>query len=379
MSHYLWQHNNWTEFHWDANALLAPLGECRLRQGMLLEKMRGLGFELETEAVADVLVEEAVQTSAIEGERLDEKAVRSSVARRLGLPSAGLPVSRDADGLVSVLLDATQKYDELLTAERLKGWQAALFPTGYSGMHRIVTGGWRGEEPMRVVSGPVGRETVHFEAPPVERVEAEMRDFLLWWVESRGKSEGILRAALAHLRFLTIHPFEDGNGRIARALTDMALAQDEREPRRFYSLSSQIMAEREAYYNILERTQKGDGDVTAWLVWFLGCMDRALKNSERLLGNVLAKGAFWRQHAGSPLSERQRKVINRLLDAGPGGFEGGLTTRKYASLADVSRATAFREIAQLQEWGMIRQNPAGGSSGRNVSYDIVWPETEGLR
>jgi len=371
MLQYLWQHKNWTEFRWDANALLVPLGECRLRQGRLLERVRGLGFELATEAVADVLVAEAVQTSAIEGERLDERAVRSSVARRLGLPSVGLPVSRDADGLVSVLLDATQKYDEPLTAERLKGWQAALFPTGYSGIHRIIAGEWRGREPMRVVSGPLGRETVHFEAPPVERVEAEMQAFLSWWGKSRWKAEGILRAALAHLRFLTVHPFEDGNGRVARALTDMALAQDERESRRFYSLSSRVMAEREAYYDILERTQKGDGDVTPWLLWFLECMQRALESSEQLLGNVLAKGEFWRDHAGVPLSERQRKVVNRLLDAGPGGFEGGLTTRKYASLAGVSRVTAFREISQLLEQGMVKQNPGGG---RSASYAIVWPE-----
>lgn len=369
MSHYLWQCDNWTDFRWDANLLLRQLGECRRLQGRLLEKVRGLGFELETEAVADVLVEEAVQTAAIEGERLDEKAVRSSVARRLGLPSAGLPLSRDADGLVSVLLDATQRLDEPLSAERLKGWQAALFPTGYSGLHRIVVGEWRGSEPMRVVSGPMGRETVHFEAPPVERVDGEMGQFLSWWQESRGKTEGVVRAAVAHLRFLTIHPFEDGNGRIARALTDMALAQDEREPRRFYSLSSQIMAEREAYYDILERTQKDEGDITAWLLWFLGCMTRSLERSEGLLGNVLAKGEFWRRHAGAPLSERQLKVVNRLLDAGPSGFAGGLTTRKYVSLAGVSRATAFREIAQLLEWGLIRQNPG---SGRNVSYDISW-------
>ena len=229
---------------------------------------------------------------------------------------------------------------------------------------------------MRVVSGPVGRETVHFEAPPAERIDGEMRDFLTWWQESRGKTEGVLRAAVAHLRFLTIHPFEDGNGRIARALTDMALAQDEREPRRFYSLSSQIMAEREAYYDILERTQKGDGDITAWLVWFLGCMNRAMESSERLLGTVLAKGEFWRRHADVSLSERQRKVLNRLLDVGTEGFKGGLTTRKYTSLAGVSRATAFREIAQLLEWGMIRQNPGGG---RSVSYDVVWPAQEERR
>lgn len=371
MYHYIWQNDNWSDFRWDATTLLAPLGECRQRQGRLLEKVHGLGFELETQATADILVEEAVKTSAIEGERLDERTVRSSVARRLGLPSAGLPVSRDADGLVSVLLDATQKHGEPLTAARLKGWQAALFPTGYAGLHRIIAGEWRGAEPMRVVSGPVGREKIHFEAPPFERVDAEMRAFLSWWSESLGKSEGILRAAVAHLRFVTVHPFEDGNGRIARALTNMALAQDERETRRFYSLSSQTMGERQAYYDILERTQKGNGDITAWLLWFLESMSRALEISERLLANVLAKGEFWRKHAGCPLSERQRKVVNRLLDAGPSGFEGGLTTRKYASLAGVSRATAFREIAYLLEMGIIRPNAGGG---RSASYGVVWPE-----
>ena len=376
MLQYLWQHKNWTAFRWDADALLAPLGECRQRQGALLAKVRGLGFELETEATADVLVEEAVQTAAIEGERLDERAVRSSVARQLGLPSAGLPVSRDADGLVSVLLDATQKHGESLTAERLQGWQAALFPTGYSGMHRIKVGDWRGSEPMRVVSGPFGREKVHFEAPPVERVEAEMEQFLAWWQESQKTTEGILRAALAHLWFLTIHPFEDGNGRIARALTDMALAQDEKEQRRFYSLSSRIMGERESYYDILERTQKGDGDVTLWLRWFIGCMTRSLESSEGLLQSVLSKGEFWRRFAAVSLSARQRKVVNRLLDAGSAGFEGGLTTRKYASMADVSRATAFREIDQLLALGMIRQNPGGG---RSASYYLDWNGTKDKR
>lgn len=368
---YIWERPNWTEFRWQTDKLLLLLGECRLLQGKLLSKVADLGFSLGHQAQAEILAEETLKTAAIEGETLDMKAVRSSVARKLGLPSAGLPVDRHVDGLVSVLLDATQDYDQPLTEERLCGWQAALFPTGYSGMHRIRVGEWRGDEPMRVVSGPVGRETVHFEAPPADRIAAEVRQFLAWWEESRGKVEGVLRAAIAHFRFVTIHPFEDGNGRIARALTDIAMSQDDRQPMRYYTLSSQIMAEREAYYDILERCQKGAGEITEWLSWFLGCFSRAIQRSEGLLSVVLDKAAFWKMHAHVPLSERQRKVVNRLLDAGEGGFEGGLTTRKYASLADVSRATAFRELDQLLELGIIKQNPG---KGRSTSYDLNWPE-----
>ncbi|KAF0214440.1 MAG: filamentation induced by cAMP protein [Geobacteraceae bacterium] len=371
MYHYIWERPNWTEFRWQTDKLLLLLGECRLLQGKLLSKVADLGFSLGHQAQAEILAEETLKTAAIEGETLDMKAVRSSVARKLGLPTAGLPVDRHVDGLVSVLLDATQNYDQPFTEERLCGWQAALFPTGYSGMHRIRVGQWRGDEPMRVVSGPVGRETVHFEAPPADRIAAEVRQFFAWWGESRGKVEGVLRAAIAHFRFVTIHPFEDGNGRIARALTDMAMSQDDRQPMRYYSLSSQIMAEREAYYDVLERCQKGDGEITEWLSWFLGCFSRAIRRSEGLLSAVLDKAAFWKMHAHVPLSERQRKVVNRLLDAGRGGFAGGLTTRKYAALADVSRATAFRELAQLLELGIIKQNPG---KGRSTSYDLTWPE-----
>ena len=342
-------------------------------QGKLLGKVADLGFDLGSQAQVEILAEETMKTAAIEGESLDMKAVRSSVARRLGLPSAGLRVDRYVDGLVSVILDATRNYDKPLTEERLCGWQAALFPTGYSGMHKIKVGQWRGAKSMRVVSGPVGRERVHFEAPPADRIADEMRRFLEWWEESRGRVEGLLRAAIAHFRFVTIHPFEDGNGRIARALTDMALAEDDRQPMRYYSISSQIMAEREAYYDVLERCQKGDGEITEWLIWFLGCFSRAIKRSEGLLAVVLDKAAFWKMHGQGPLSERQRKIINRMLDFGRGGFEGGMTTRKYVSLANVSRATAFRELNQLLELGIIKQNPGGG---RSVSYDLIWPEPE---
>ena len=373
MPPYIWERTGWTQFCWNNDKILVILGECRLLQGKLLSRVADLGFDLGSQAQVEILAEETMKTAAIEGESLDMKAVRSSVARRLGLPSGGLRVDRYVDGLVSVLLDATRNYDKPLTEDRLYGWQAALFPTGYSGMHKIKVGQWRGAKSMRVVSGPVGRERVHFEAPPASRIADEMRQFLEWWEESRGRVEGVLRAAIAHFRFVTIHPFEDGNGRIARALTDMALAEDDRRPMRYYSISSQIMAEREAYYDVLERCQKGEGEITEWLIWFLGCFSRAIKRSEGLLAVVLDKAAFWKMHGQASLSKRQRKVINRMLDFGRGGYEGGMTTRKYVSLANVSRATAFRELNQLLELGIIKQNPG---EGRSVSYDLMWPELE---
>ena len=368
MSKYIWQHNAWPGLKWDTDALLTPLGECRLLQGKLLSKVAGLGFNLEHQAQAEILVEEALKTSAIEGEQLDVQSVRSSVARKLGLPSAGLSFDRRVDDLVSVLLDATQNYDQPLSPDRLWGWQAALFPTGYSGMHKIKVGGWRdGEEPMRVLSGPVGREKVHFEAPPSERLDGEMQQFLSWWEESRGHVEGIIRSAMAHLWFLTIHPFDDGNGRIARVLTDMALAQDDGQRVRYFTLSAEIMSAREDYYSILEKTQKGSCDVTGWLVWFLGCFAKAIKRSDDLLNAVFAKAEFWRTHAQDKLTERQKKVINRLLDAGPGGFEGGLTTQKFASMTHCSRVTAYRELDQLSELGILKRD----GQGRAVKYELV--------
>lgn len=367
MTQYLWERPDWTRFRWKNESILIKLSECRLLQGKLLSRVEGLGLKLESQTQVEILAEETLKTALIEGENLSMQAVRSSVARKLGLPSAGLPVNRQIDGLVSVLLDATKNHDEPLTQKRLFGWHAALFPTGYSGMHRIRVGKWRGDKPMRVVSGPVGRETVHFEAPPFNLIPAEISRFIEWW--KRGSVEGILRAAIAHFWFVTVHPFEDGNGRIARALTDMALSQDDRQSLRYYSLSSQIMAERDAYYHILERCQKGKGDITGWLVWFLGCFCRAIGHSEEFLSDVLAKAAFWKVHAQDPLNERQRKVINRMLDAGKGGFEGGLTTRKYVSLAKVSRATAFREMDLLVKLGILKENPG---KGRSTSYDLNW-------
>jgi len=370
---YIWQNDSWPKLKWNSNVLLSPLGRARLLQGSLLGRVKRLGFQLGEEAQADILTEEAIKTAAIEGEKLNPQMVRSSVARHLGLREAGLvPATRSVDGLVEVILDATQKYGKALSADRLKGWHAALFPSGYSGLHKIRVGQWRGKEPMQVVSGPMGKERIHFEAPPREALEREMRQFLYWWELSRKDTDGILRAGLAHLYFVIIHPFEDGNGRIARALTDMALAQDEKLKVRYYSLSSQIMEERKGYYNILEKCTKSDSvDVTEWLVWFLECFERAIQRSDKIIGNVLAKAEFWQQHAQTGLNERQKKVLNRLLDAGPGGFEGCLTTRKYVSIAKVSRATAFREISDLLEKKILRQL---SGKGRSVHYDLLWPQ-----
>ena len=370
MPHYLWQHENWTNFRWDSSRLLTPLSDCRRLQGKLLSTVSSLGFPLESQA--EILAEETIKTAAIEGEQLDGRAVRSSIARRLGLPGAGITADRSVDGLITVLLDATRNHAQPLTAERLCGWHAALFPTGYSGMHRILVGEWRGDYPMQIVSGPVGREKIHYEAPPFTVVPCEINAFLNWWCDSCVKVEGLIRAAVAHFRFVTIHPFEDGNGRLTRALTDMALAQDDNQTVRYYSLSAQIMAERDGYYDILEQCQKGDGDLTDWLLWFMGCFRRAISHSESLLITVLQKAAFWRCHNQVALSDRQRKVINRLLDAGKGGFEGGLTNRKYASMTDVSRATAFRELEYLQNSGIIQQE----GSGRSIRYELIWDTEE---
>ena len=372
MMKYIWQSDLWPKLKWDSGVLLSLLGRARLLQGNLLGRVKRLGFRLGEEAQADILTEEAIKTAAIEGERLNPQMVRSSVARHLGLRESGLiPATRSVDGLVEMILDATQKHQKTLSADRLKGWHAALFPAGYSGLHKIRVGQWRGKEPMQVVSGPVGKEKVHFEAPPGEVVDAEMRQFLRWWEESRKNIDGILRAGLAHFYFVVIHPFEDGNGRIDRALTDMALAQDEKLNIRYYSLSSQIMEERNSYYDILEkRSKSGSANVTKWLVWFLECFERAIQRSDKIIGNVLAKADFWQEHAQTELNERQKKVLNRMLDVGPCGFEGGLTTRKYVSMTKTSRATAFREISDMISKRVLHQL---SGKGRSVRYDLTWP------
>lgn len=368
MPRYIWQQKEWPHFTWDSAALLSPLGECRLLQGKLLSKLETMSLNLDREAQAEILVEETVKTAAIENEQLDVRSVRSSVARRLGLPSEGLPFDRRVDDLVSVLLDATKNCDQPLTRDRLWGWQAALFPSGYSGMHKIKVGGWRDStDPMRVVSGAVGRERIHYEAPPSAALDAEMEKFQQWFAESRGNLEGIVRAGLAHLWFVTIHPFDDGNGRLARAVTDMAMAQDDNQQARYYSLSSQIMADRENYYEILEQTQKGSCEVTDWLVWFLNCFSRTMERSHEIMNGAWSKAHFWQQYDQFKLTDRQKKVVNRLLDAGPEGFERGMTTQKYASMTHCSRATAFRELDQLFEIGVLQRD----GQGRAVRYQLV--------
>ena len=367
--HYIWQHEYWQDFRFDSEKLLQPLAAVRKIQGRLLGTVEDLGFDDSLRASAVSLEEDAIQTAAIEGETLDREGVRSSIAKHLGLPHAGLrPADRAVDGLVQVLLDATRNYASPLTDERLRGWHAALFPTGHSGFHKITVGAWR-TSPMQVVSDPFGKQKVHYEAPHPEKLDDEMILFFDWWRSSLTDTDGIIRAALAHLYFVTVHPFDDGNGRLARCIADMALAQDEKTGMRFYSLSAQIMTERESYYEVLERTQKGTGDTTEWLLWFFGCLERAIVAAEKTLATILLKAKFWKLHSDVPLTERQRKVLNRLLDAGPDGFEGGLSTRKYMGMAKTSRATAWREIEDLLQKEILRALPGGG---RSTAYEVTW-------
>jgi len=367
---YIWQTPDWPQFRWDAARLSGPLSQARLAQGRLLGKVAGLGFDLNLSQRARVLAEEAIRTAAIEGEILDPEAVRSSVARRLGLPvQTGKTAPRHVDGLLDVLVDATARFAQPLTAERLKSWQAALFPTGRSGLREIVVGDFRpAGPPMQVVSGPVGRERVHYEAPPGDAVDREIRAFLAWFQDPSKDIDGMIRAAVAHFRFVTIHPFEDGNGRLARAVGEMALAQDDGLIDRFYSLSGEIESDRDAYYRHLERAQKGSGDLTGWLEWFLACVAGAIRCSEVQVDLALAQGRFWQEQAGRSLNQRQLKAVRRMLEAGPDEFEGGLTTRKLAHLARVSTATAQRDLADLVEKGVIVRNEAGG---RGTSYRLA--------
>lgn len=360
----------WPEFAWESDALAAPLADVRHKQGRLLGRMESLGFELRREASVSVLTSEVVKSSAIEGAILNPEEVRSSIARRLGLDVAGLPrPGRDVEGVVEMMLDATRKFDAPLTKKRFFDWHASLFPTGRSGMNEIAVGAWRPEEagPMQVVSGPYGRERVHFEAPEAKRLDSEMTRFIEWF-NTPSSIDPVLKAGVAHFWFVTIHPFEDGNGRIARAIADMALARADGTKDRFYSMSAQIEAERKDYYDQLETAQKGGLDITSWLSWFLGCLGRSLVGAEQVLGAVLRKAKVWDELNRQPINDRQRLVINRLLD----GFEGLLTTSKYAKLAKCSTDTALRDIKELLERGVLVQNPGGG---RSTSYRLAASES----
>ena len=357
----------WPSFRWDEGGLAGPLAEIRHRQGRLLGRMEDLGFDLRQEAVLETLTGDVVKSSEIEGERLDGEQVRSSVARRLGMDIGGLRhVDRNVDGIVEMMMDATSNYAQPLATERLHAWHSSLFPAGQSGLRQITVGGWRDDSagPMQVVSGPMGRERVHYEAPPAARLVAEMGAFLGWF-NAPAEIDGVLRAGLAHLWFVTIHPFDDGNGRIARAVADMVLARSEGSPQRFYSMSSQIMRERDDYYDILERTQRGTMDVSAWQEWFLACLGRAIDDAQATLSGVLAKARFWERAARVPLNGRQRLVVGRLLD---GEFRGKLTTSKWARLAKCSQDTALRDIQELVGHGVMARSRAGG---RSTSYDLV--------
>lgn len=363
---YLHERKNWPEFQWSQDRLAGKLASVRHQQGRLIGRMETLGFQLRSEAVLQTLTEDVLKSSEIEGEVLDKEQVRSSIARQLGMDIAGLvPPDRDVEGVVEMMLDATQKYAEPLTRERLFDWHASLFPTGRSGMGKIRVGLWRDDSkgPMQVVSGPIGREKVHYQAPPAKRVNKEMRAFLTWF-NRKDSTDPVLKAAVAHLWFVTIHPFDDGNGRIARALTDLLLARSEDSPQRFYSMSAQIRAERKTYYHILETIQKGTLDITDWLEWFLDCLGRAVGGAESILTDILRKARFWERHGSEPLNDRQRKILNRLLD----GFEGKLTSSKWAKLGKCSQDTASRDIDDLIKRGMLIKNPG---RGRSTSYSLA--------
>jgi Fic family protein len=365
MPKYIHQLRDWPKFRWNHEKLAAPLATVRHRQGRLLGRMEALGFPLQQEAVLQTLTLDVLKSSEIEGDVLNSEQVRSSIARRLGIDIAGvIPADRHVEGVVEMMLDATQNFDEPLTAERLFGWHAALFPTGRSGMHKITVGGWRDDVkgPMEVVSGHVGSEKVYYEAPAAGLLDAEMKRFLEW-ANHPDSTDPVLRSGIAHLWFVTIHPFDDGNGRIARAIADWILARSENSSQRFYSMSAQIRLERDAYYDILEQTQKATLDITAWLAWFLGCLERALMGTEVTLASVLRKARFWDQHRAAPINDRQRLMLNKMLD----GFEGKLTSSKWAKVSKCSQDTAHRDIQVLIEHCILIRDSAGG---RSTSYSL---------
>ncbi len=362
---YIWEKPDWPNFTWDETSLSKLLAHVSREQGRLLGKMEALGFNLRNEAHLRILTEDVVKSGEIEGEKLEPDQVRSSIARRLGLDVGGLvPAERDVEGVVEMMLDATGNYAKALSEERLFAWHASLFPTGRSGMTKIRAGNWRDDNdaPMQVVSGPIGREKVYYEAPPADRVPDEMAKFLRWF-EQFEDTDPLLIAGLVHLWFVTIHPFDDGNGRIARAIADMALARSEKTGQRFYSMSAQIRREHKEYYDTLEWTQKGELNVTQWQDWFLNCLLHAIEGAQETLSAVLQKARFWERFAKEPLNERQIKILNRLLD----GFEGKLTTSKWAKIAKCSQDTAYRDILDLIERDALQKDSGGG---RSTSYSL---------
>jgi Fic family protein len=362
---YLYNNQNWPVFEWNSEKLLPLLAFVRNRQGKLIGKMGALGFELQNEANLEILTIEILKSTEIEGEFLDREQVRSSIARRLGLDISGLVYSeRNVDGIVDLMLDASKKYDKELTKERLFSWHASLFPAGQSGMYKIITGNWRDDStgPMQVVSGALGKEKVHYQAPPANQIENEMRIFFDWF-NLEQSVDPVVKAAIAHLWFVTLHPFEDGNGRISRALSDMLLARSDEQSYRFYSMSTQIRKERNSYYDILEKAQKGSLDITNWLEWFLNSLLHSIESSEKLLEKVIFKHEFWIQKSKVSINDRQRKILNMLMD----DFEGVLNTTKWAKIGKCSQDTALRDIQDLIEKGILTKSEQGG---RSTNYEL---------
>ena len=364
MAKYIYQYENWIDFTWQSAAVSAALGEVRLLQGKIIGQIHSLGFLSKEEKKLETLTLDVIKSSEIEGEKLNYEQVRSSIARRLGINTAGLVSSpRNVDGVVEMMLDATQNFKKPLTEERLFSWHAALFPTGYSGLYKIEVAQYRSEE-MQIVSGAMGKEQVHYEAVPAKNVKQEMDKFLLWLNDDNIIIDGVLKSAIAHFWFIIIHPFDDGNGRIARAISDMLLARSEKSSERFYSLSNQIMQEKNIYYETLKTVQHSEGDITQWLVWFLNCLKHALLETEESMQNILSKAEFWKKHKEMPINERQRLMINKLFD----DFFGKLNSSKWAKITKTSTDTALRDIKDLIEKGILRQE---GEGGRSVNYTLV--------
>ena len=363
---YIHQHPDWPRFHWDWERVVPQLASVRHRQGLLLGRIESPAFETNRELTLDTVATSVVSSSSIEGEMLDLGQVRSSVARQLGFDVGGVAASdRSVDGAVEMMIDATEHYEEPLTKERLFGWHSALFPTGFNNMGPISVGKWRDDAtgPMRVVSGPIGRQRVHFEAPPAGALDREMEAFIDWF-NRPDVTDWVIRAALAHLWFVTIHPFDDGNGRIARALSDLALARSDGTSQRSYSMSEQVLRERRDYYRLLEQTQRGTPDITDWMMWFLACLERSIEASEEKLSAVISKARFWQAHQHTPFNTRQHNMVNRLFD----GFDGNLTTSRWARITRCSHDTALRDITDLIDRGILVRNPGGG---RRTSYSLA--------
>lgn len=363
MAKYIYQYNQWPNFTWDEKEIQVILGKVRHLQGKVFGQIEALGFSIKEEAILSTLTLDVLKSSEIEGETLNYEQVRSSIARRLGIDYAGIAnTDRNIEGIVELMLDATQNYNVALSDERLFGWHATLFPTGWSGMHKIEVGCYRNGE-MQVVSGPMGKEKVHFQAPSPNSIKTEMVLFINW-INENTKIDAVLKAAIAHFWFIIIHPFDDGNGRIARAISDLLLARSENSSQRFYSLSSQILIERKVYYETLQKAQHSSGDITHWLDWFLNCMYRALLSTESTMHKVMLKSEFWEKHKETELNSRQRLILNKLFE----GFDGKLKTSKWAKIAKCSPDTALRDVKDLIDKGILKQEESGG---RSTNYELI--------